>query len=303
MFTCSLITNHEKLQSIWDGSLACFARMVEEGYTVMEDAGAALPPYVELCLVLLADIGKAENALDNAYDALIGAEVSPVAQIASYRYADAAYAYARYVGEGAKSEKYAMRSEELWHRYEGIEGDDKTQAHRMGCMALLHRMGRIGDRDVSFYRSMGQFQAHYYSEETGLYTEDATLNCLPAYYGFLADDGYDSVREYLSVNSFSVPTEERRLLLGGLYQLEAYDALLPILLEGGVPGETSSGAMLGGLCAFFTYLLGIDTEMLGKGIRCFRPTLSEHVWYRLILPSVGGRILFEGGEAPDEFMG
>ncbi len=313
---CSFECASHSVMNIWERGIALFEAIHPSDMLRLGKDPAGFCVYLQTYLLLTADVIGAGELMIQMREHLRASMKAPTAQTAMSccLYASALLGYLTYRGEDTEAECFVAGAEELLSLAEKFEKESDRQnvvltAHRLGARLVMQRIYAacaLPFERAALGKEIGDFHRAYYRRNSRLYMVNGqpsvSLNALPPYYGFESDDGQEAVREYLVTHSFEMPRAERGFLYGALYHLEAYDSLLPIVLEAGLPEQDASPAALSGLLALLTMLCGVDVAMLGKGIHCAQPRLPEYIGYRLTLPSVGGMILFDEGELSDDFM-
>ena len=308
--TCSFMTNQDELAAIWEGGCALYAHLCDREEELLENTNA-LPAFIKVHLCLTADVDYATSLLERAYERYEkDLSASQKEQVRALQYASALETYATYVQDPERIKPLLALAERLFSAVDEQGGGSfAVQGHLLGASLALERVRAICDLPISkiaYGRRSEAYHKAYYRSREGIYRagDEALLpNVHAAYYGFVSDDCYESVRDLLIAHSFEVPRCARGWLLMALYHLEAYDALFPALLECGSPTPDGEPEGLWLLAALLTLLCGVNLEMLGKGIHMADPHLPDYVGYRLVLPSPGGYLPFDGGEDIHDFLG
>lgn len=292
--SCIFQTNDPSLEAIWEKGIQLFAEIDMNHMESFTKHTADLAVYVELALILTADIAGVENLLYQMADYL--EKHTPESL---WGYPDALLRFASYVDRPEAVKPLLERATTL------IEiGEQKSisssvvQAHRLGAKLALQKVSYLCDMPLmraELGMEISQFQSLVYQGKKGIY-EPFEVNYLTAAYGFLCDDGEDTIREYLMERSFEVEKWDRHFLYTALYHLEAFDALLSSILEAGAPSEGGTPAELAGLLAMLTMVCGIDVPMLANGIHAMQPHLPHHMAFRAVMTSPDGPIYFDLGE-------
>lgn len=304
---CTFQSNDPALEALWTHGVEAFLRVDPSNMAYLAQDAASFPVYVKLCLILTAEITQVEEMLSSmaSYLANQMACGDREAVLPSYAYPEALLAYAEYVAEWERIRPFYDAASSLVKQAEEIGAHTPLlDAHRIGAKLHLQKVAYLCN--LPYERAVlgaeiGAFHTANYDAKQGVYTP-FSLNYLTAHYGFVSDDGEDTVREYLMEHSFEVEKVDRTYLYGALCHLEAYDALLSAVLEAGTPQEYSAPSHLAGFLALITMLCGVDVPMLAKGIRCMQVSLPEHLAFRMILASPDGPIYYDYGELLfDEF--
>ena len=292
---CTFQTDDEALQDLWNVSISVFEELDDTTPSLFTSAISSLGIYTQLALMLSADVDRVEKLLDRMYAHLLEEDQCDGA----YGYALAVYSFASYTQELERVTALYHKALTLLQRVECPCHDAILYAHHIGAKMLMQKvaylLGEKVDR-VSLGGEISTFHSGNFNQRQGLYTTPM-VNVLAAFYGFLSDDGEETVEEWLTEHSFEIPKEERFFLYGALNHLESYDGMISTILEAGNPKqEGATPAHLAGVNALLTMVCGIDVGMLAKGIRCMQPHLPDHISFRAVLPSPDGPIYFDLGE-------
>lgn len=305
---CTFESDSEELTGIWEQGTALFSETETPSCEQLLAEPAAFPAYVGVALLLCGDASRVRTLLSEMGDYLTENIRGQATLRAACTYPLALSYYLRYTGDTAfvmnAIGKYCVTLSPYWDAPETGE-DFLTSAFLLGAMLAYRRVGAACGMTLPLARQarlLDSFHSRFYDPKTSRYVDEhgesgPLTAVLPAALGFVSEGSHAAIRQCLIEDGFAVPRSYRMFLYDAMAAEELQDLLYPTVLEAGRPRPVGGYAELGALRFLLDTLCGVDTEMLGRGIRCMDPALPSYVSFRLTLPSGSTFLTYEGGDA------